>query len=767
MEPYGVFLLNGGVVMSTRISSVLIPFLFVHLYVNPASGNAYHPTMIRIEIDPSSTYVPSGISKSQHLGSLSISANAERELAPPETGLVWTLAHDIQYPPTSFISGSPLCYYYTRKVVATNKGLFVAGWETGDPNNNEIMSTWWDPLFGNWTVPLPVSASPSDAGRLDLTGDIHGNIHSVWHQDRDSLDTYEIYYSKMIADTYQWTDPVMISEPDNIGSNFPTIHVDNSGNVTARWSELTRDSWAGNIIVYHGYRTITSYDWGDTWNPADMEWATEDTLRYIGEGCIDRISGDIYLVDNEFNTDGSDRREDLIVYFYDKAADQWSGPEIPVYGGGAEEPFHGITNASATVGPDGIVHILYAQTQNRFDWGGDLNPDQTGSPTYGQLFHIHGTYGAWSNPKEIYPGSAGIIEGYDTTYPDSTFLQFSGYTQVGTDGENSVYISTRSVEYFNGWFISGNRDMYSDIDGVRFQPEAWIAKLEITPGSEWVWTRASNINLRPDSIGIKYTKLTEHVPASGPGIVWDETYDGYPPTDILFSRLADFTAPGSVSNLEAFRPVENGPITLTWENPEDEDLMGIKIIRSTMGKAHLAGLRRGSVPMNEYGEWLYSPEDIWILEPDSITGEWEKEFYDADPPDGEIYYTLVPFDHCYHHTYPLSDDDYIMVPAIVVTADDYDIIPRELVLERPRPNPVKSETTIRFAIPDYGHVHLAIYDISGRIVRILLEGPMSAGSATIRWNTKDDDGSQLGSGVYFCRIEHIDVTATQSIVVIR
>ncbi|MBN1164326.1 MAG: T9SS type A sorting domain-containing protein [Candidatus Krumholzibacteriota bacterium] len=70
------------------------------------------------------------------------------------------------------------------------------------------------------------------------------------------------------------------------------------------------------------------------------------------------------------------------------------------------------------------------------------------------------------------------------------------------------------------------------------------------------------------------------------------------------------------------------------------------------------------------------------------------------------------------------------------------------------PNPFNPSTNIVFALEKDGPVTMAIYDIAGRRVRMLMAGKRwTAGSHTISWDGKNDRGAQLASGVYFCRFQ--------------
>lgn len=69
-----------------------------------------------------------------------------------------------------------------------------------------------------------------------------------------------------------------------------------------------------------------------------------------------------------------------------------------------------------------------------------------------------------------------------------------------------------------------------------------------------------------------------------------------------------------------------------------------------------------------------------------------------------------------------------------------------------QPNPFNPTTSISFMNPDEGRIRLAIYDVSGRLVRILADGELPAGRAHVSWDGRDDEGRSLASGVYFARL---------------
>ncbi len=79
------------------------------------------------------------------------------------------------------------------------------------------------------------------------------------------------------------------------------------------------------------------------------------------------------------------------------------------------------------------------------------------------------------------------------------------------------------------------------------------------------------------------------------------------------------------------------------------------------------------------------------------------------------------------------------------------------------PNPFNPSTSIRFQLPATSHVRLAIFDVLGREVAVLVDGERGAGAYTAAWMA----GSNLSSGVYFCRLTAGSFTMTKKLLLVR
>ncbi len=82
------------------------------------------------------------------------------------------------------------------------------------------------------------------------------------------------------------------------------------------------------------------------------------------------------------------------------------------------------------------------------------------------------------------------------------------------------------------------------------------------------------------------------------------------------------------------------------------------------------------------------------------------------------------------------------------------------------PNPFHGSTEIRFDLPVSGGYELVVYDVSGRRVAGL-RGIGATGFNTVRWDGRNDQGSPVGSGVYFYRVASEAGSATRTMVLVR
>jgi hypothetical protein len=83
------------------------------------------------------------------------------------------------------------------------------------------------------------------------------------------------------------------------------------------------------------------------------------------------------------------------------------------------------------------------------------------------------------------------------------------------------------------------------------------------------------------------------------------------------------------------------------------------------------------------------------------------------------------------------------------------------------PNPFNPQTTISYTIRETGPVRLAIYDVSGGLVRTLVDELKPAGDHRVTWDGRNDRGQLAASGVYFLRLSSAGQHRTQKLVLVK
>lgn len=84
-----------------------------------------------------------------------------------------------------------------------------------------------------------------------------------------------------------------------------------------------------------------------------------------------------------------------------------------------------------------------------------------------------------------------------------------------------------------------------------------------------------------------------------------------------------------------------------------------------------------------------------------------------------------------------------------------------------RPNPFNPTTRIEFTLAKKSNTRLAVYDLSGRLVRVLLDKELQKGTHQSSWDGKTDQGYRISSGVYFILLESGGEASSKKVVLVR
>jgi len=133
-------------------------------------------------------------------------------------------------------------------------------------------------------------------------------------------------------------------------------------------------------------------------------------------------------------------------------------------------------------------------------------------------------------------------------------------------------------------------------------------------------------------------------------------------------------------------------------------------------------------------DWIQNPGSNfgWLLMGDEYAYPTSKRFNTKENPNPDTWPVLVIH-------YPVAVDEG-QPGAVQLSLSAY-------------PNPFNPKTTVSFSLAKAERVRLDVFDINGRAVRNLLDGPAAAGRHEIVWDGADSQGSPQASGVYLFRVQ--------------
>ncbi|NQV51361.1 MAG: FG-GAP repeat protein [Candidatus Marinimicrobia bacterium] len=83
------------------------------------------------------------------------------------------------------------------------------------------------------------------------------------------------------------------------------------------------------------------------------------------------------------------------------------------------------------------------------------------------------------------------------------------------------------------------------------------------------------------------------------------------------------------------------------------------------------------------------------------------------------------------------------------------------------PNPFNPTTTVSYSLSEQTLISLSVFDIRGREIKKLDKALKSSGSYEVQWNSLDQSGNQVSTGVYFCRLQAGSYSETIKMVYLR
>jgi hypothetical protein len=258
---------------------------------------------------------------------------------------------------------------------------------------------------------------------------------------------------------------------------------------------------------------------------------------------------------------------------------------------------------------------------------------------------------------------------------------------------------TVSVTYDGG---TTSNPLYSQVDATENIGPTLISGTFTTPA-----TGAQNTQIEIKFIGNSF---------NNDNIYWDNLTLGY----IVPVELSSFSA-----------IAENDEINLKWTTATETNNQGFEILRSIQ---------------NDKQGW----QNVGYVAGFGTTAEPKSySFVDSKVDAGNYSYRLKQID--FDGTVTYSEEINVVVE-----------IPLVYSLEQNYPNPFNPSTTIKYSLSEDGFVKLAVYNLLGEEVTVLVNKEQKAGRYEVNF-----DASRLASGVYLYQLQSQDFVSAKKMILIK
>jgi len=95
------------------------------------------------------------------------------------------------------------------------------------------------------------------------------------------------------------------------------------------------------------------------------------------------------------------------------------------------------------------------------------------------------------------------------------------------------------------------------------------------------------------------------------------------------------------------------------------------------------------------------------------------------------------------------------------------VLPTQFELQQNYPNPFNPITKIPYSLENHQNVRIAVYNLLGQKVKILVNNFQNAGTHLISWNATDDYGNRVSSGTYFYQLKVGEQIQTKRMILLR
>ncbi|MFO7655279.1 MAG: hypothetical protein R6X25_15880 [Candidatus Krumholzibacteriia bacterium] len=291
-----------------------------------------------------------------------------------------------------------------------------------------------------------------------------------------------------------------------------------------------------------------------------------------------------------------------------------------------------------------------------------------------------------------------LLDGYDT-------IVYAG-GRLETPLSTGLYDASLDVQLLSGWLDTGDRHLLVTGDNV---VSGLVDIAGTTFRDAWLGVNSGPSDVRPYVGG-----------QTSPGLLFE------PLNTIVPADVVAMTADGGCPLLRTIDAITPGPAAQVVARFADQ-----------------GGLPAGDPYVAGVAHRVASPPAVTVTFPFDITaletgGELPEPFWPYTPPPSAAAVVLHHVLRSFGETPSLEPPSPAPTPlAFRVGA---------------HPNPFNPRVTVAYALPQAAHLAVELFDVRGRKVATLHDGPAQAGPGRIVWDGRDRTGREVAGGVYFCEV---------------
>jgi hypothetical protein len=324
------------------------------------------------------------------------------------------------------------------------------------------------------------------------------------------------------------------------------------------------------------------------------------------------------------------------------------------------------------------------------------------------------------------------------------FSWYGARSDVLMDGQMSSYSIWRAIKPTKASMaLESGAVSLSDLSKLDLTSGKPVIRMEQTAGGTFFWQLVETVNAsHMPAYGVpvatlfdsttyckeySYFQVVAHT--TDPMVFWASAPDsGY---------SVDNLPPGTPVGLAGQQKYTPAGLSLKWDRSTAPDLANYAIYRGT-DASFVPG------PSN----FIASPTDTTSFD---SSWRWESGYY----------YKVSAID--IHG----NESGFALLTPDDIAGTDTPKAPDVSYLSQNYPNPFNPMTRIGFGLSASGPLSLRIYDATGRLIRVLLDGRRAAGIYTEVWDGRDEGGQSVSSGVYFYRLDAGSFRQTRKMIILQ